>query len=90
MALNLTEAEKAALSPDMRILAEIGEAEDRGDDEAAFELRKRMNYSAETLLAAKLSMGADWVRAQGWKLQAAEAKYGKDWLEREIDPRDFG
>ena len=62
----------------------VVEAVQRGDHETARELRKQVIYPAEALLAAKRNMGAEWIRAQGYKTETAEAKYGKDWLDRDI------
>lgn len=60
------------------------EADRRGDEETARELRKQVIYPAEALLAAKRNMGAEWIRKSGFRTETAEAKYGKDWLDREI------
>ena len=60
------------------------EADRRGDEETASELRRVVTYPAEALLSAKRNMGADWIRKQGFRTETAEAKYGQDWLDREI------
>ena len=82
MATKFTDAEKARMRPNTRILAEIHEAYDRGDDAAADELRKQLEIPAEALMAAKQSRGAEWLRKQGLRMETAERKYGKDWLDR--------
>ena len=82
MATKFTDAEKAQMDPNTRILAEINEAYDRGDKAAAAELRKQLEIPAEALMAAKLSMGAEWLRERGLRMETAERKYGKDWLDR--------
>ena len=82
MATRFTDAEKARMRPNTRILAEIHEAYDRGDEAAAAELRKQLEIPAEALMAAKLTMGAEWLRERGLRMETAERKYGKDWLDR--------
>ena len=69
MATKFTDAEKAQMHPNARIVAEIHEAYDRGDDAAADELRKQLEIPAEALMAAKRSRGAEWLRKQAcaWK-----------------------
>ena len=34
-------------------------------------------------MAAKRSMGADWIRIRGFRTKLADAKYGPDWLDRD-------
>lgn len=80
----LTPEQVAQLTPNGQLLHRLGEAVRRGDDETARELRKQVIYPAEALLAAKRNMGAEWIRKEGFKTETAEAKYGKDWLDREI------
>ena len=80
----LTPDQVAQLSPNGQLLHQVGEAMRNGDEETARELRKQVIYPAEALLAAKRNMGADWIRKQGFRTETAEAKYGKDWLDREI------
>lgn len=80
----LTPDQVAQLTPNGQLLHRVGEAVNRGDHETAWELRKQVIYPAEALLAAKRNMGADWIRKQGFRTETAEAKYGKDWLDRDI------
>lgn len=80
----LTRDQVAQLSPNGQLLHRVGEAVERGDHETARELRKQVIYPAEALLAAKRNMGADWIRKSGFRTETAEAKYGKDWLDRDI------
>ena len=82
MVTKFTEADKAAMSPNVRIVAEINEAYARGDDAAASELRKKLVIPAEALMNAKITRGADWIRERGLRTETAERKYGKDWLDR--------
>lgn len=81
---SLTPEQFAQLTPNGQLLHRVGEAIERGDDEAAWELRKQIVYPAEALLAAKRNMGADWIRKRGLKTETAEAEYGKDWLDRDL------
>ena len=80
----LTQDQVAQLSPNGQLLHRVGEAVERGDHEAAWELRKHIIYPAEALLAAKRNMGADWIRKRGLNTKTAEEKYGQDWLDRDI------
>lgn len=80
----LTPDQVAQLTPNGQLLHRVGEAMRMGDEQAAWELRKQVIYPAEALLAVKRNMGADWIREQGFRTETAEAKYGKDWLDREI------
>lgn len=74
----------AELSPNGQLLHRIREADRRGDHETAGALRKQVVYPAEALLAAKRNMGPEWIRKEGLRTETAEAKYGKDWLDRDI------
>ena len=77
-----TEEEKQQMTPNSQLLVEILEAKRAGDYEKARKLRQNLIIPAEALMAAKRSRGADWLRAQNLRLETAEAKYGKDWLDR--------
>lgn len=61
----------------------LNDAEERGDDKLVKELRGKMIWPAETLLATRDSRGADWLLEMGYNLVEAERKYGKDWLHNE-------
>lgn len=78
----LTEQEKSTLTPNGRLLVEIMEAKQAGDDEKASLLRQNLIIPAEALMALKRSGGAQDII--DWKLrtETAEAKYGKDWLNK--------
>jgi hypothetical protein len=80
----LTPEQVAQLTPNGQLLHRLIEATRVGDERTASELHKQVVYPAEALLAAKRNMGADWIRKRGFRTEAAEAKYGKDWLDREI------
>ncbi len=80
----LTPEQFAQLSPNGQLLHRLSEAMRRGDEVAASELRRKVVFPAEALLAAKRNMGADWIRKEGLRTETAEAMYGKDWLDREI------
>ena len=82
MALELTEEQEQRLTPNGRLLAKILEAQKRGDEDLASELRMDLIIPAETLMATKKNMGADWIRSEGLRTETAEEKYGKDWLDR--------
>lgn len=82
--MSLTPEQVERLSPNGKLLYLVGEAERRGDEETVRELQKQIVYPAEALLAVKRNMGANWIRQRGFRTETAEAKYGKDWLDREI------
>jgi hypothetical protein len=82
--MSLTPEQVERLSPNGKLLHLLGEARKRGDEEAERELRKQIVYPAEALLAAKINLGADWIRNEGLRTETAEEKYGKDWLDRDI------
>ncbi len=82
MALELTDDQDQRLTPNGRLLAKILEAKKCGDYDLAQELRKDLIIPAETLMATKICMGADWIRERGLRTETAEEKYGKDWLDR--------
>lgn len=80
--LNYTPEEYAQLDEQTKLLVDITEASMRGEDELSWALTKKLIIPAETLMAAKLANGADWIRHRGLRTETAEVKYGKDWLER--------
>jgi hypothetical protein len=80
----LTSEQVAQLTPNGQLLHRLGDAIQRGDDASTSDLCKKVIFPAEALLAAKRNMGAEWIRNQGFRTETAEAKYGKDWLDREI------
>ena len=83
MAANLTEEQVAALPEGLRVIHRMQRARDRGDMETYRRLQRKMNVPAETLMAAKRSMGADWIRSRGFRTELADAKYGPGWLDRD-------
>ncbi|MBF0251735.1 MAG: hypothetical protein HQL35_14025 [Alphaproteobacteria bacterium] len=62
------------------ILPMLLDAERAGDEATAADLRKRMVYPAEALLAARDSMGPEWIVTEGLNCSEAERKYGPNWL----------
>ena len=80
----LTPDQVAQLTPNGQLLHRLIEATQAGDEETASKLHKQVIYPAEALLAAKRNMGAEWIRAEGYRTETAEAKYGKDWLDKDI------
>ena len=66
----------------VRLLTHINELirEDKWDEAAI--LRQQMHLSAQTLMAAKKFAGPQWVRDQKLRTEAAEMKYGKNWLDQ--------
>ena len=78
----LTPEQYNQLDEQGKLLADITAAKQAGDYEKAALLRQNLIVPAEALLALKRSRGAQVIR--DWKLrtETAEAKYGKDWLDR--------
>lgn len=58
------------------------QARDRGDMETYRRLQRQLKVPAETLMAARRSMGADRIRLRGFRMELADAKCGPDWLDR--------
>ena len=68
--------------PELELYDQLWAAEADGNDELAFNIRKKIKFSAASLMAAKKTHGADWVRTQQFDTTKADEKYGPDWLER--------
>lgn len=66
------------------LLKKLADAEARADEAAEDEIWRQIVIPAESLLATKLSFGADWIRREGLNTSEAERKWGKDWLDRDI------
>ena len=66
----------------VRLLMHLSELTNADRWEEAQILRQQLIVPATALMAAKKSMGADWVRKQGLRMETAEAKYGKNWLDQ--------
>ncbi|NMM43614.1 hypothetical protein HH303_03935 [Rhodospirillaceae bacterium KN72] len=60
----------------------LNDAFARGDMETYDALMREIEAPAEALMAAKKSMGADWVRKKGFNTKRADEKYGPGWLDR--------
>ncbi|MBE1237402.1 hypothetical protein IHV25_07045 [Phaeovibrio sulfidiphilus] len=65
-----------------RLMHDLIMAQGRGDWATAGELLKQIDIPAEALMALKRTSGAERIRELGVKTATAEAKYGKDWLDR--------
>ena len=83
MAANLTEEEFESLPENLQVIHRMQQARDRGDRETYHRLRRQLKVPAETLMAAKRSMGADSIRKRGQRTELADAKHGPDWLYRD-------
>lgn len=81
---DFTDDDLERFAPNDALLQQLGEAEARGDEAEADAIRRQIIYPAETLLAIKESRGADWLRSRGWRLDEADRKYGKGWLDRDV------
>ncbi len=67
---------------DMDIVREILDLHEKNDREGAHKLMQTLLIPADCLMATKKVMGADWLRKKNYRLDLAEEKYGKDWLDR--------
>ena len=59
----------------------LGDADNRGDFDEAERLAKEVYFCAESLMARKRAFGKEWLLENGRKLDTAELKYGKNWLD---------
>ena len=50
--------------------------------EEADRLSRLIEFSPESLMAVKIAMGADHVKASGLRLGRADRRYGSGWLDR--------
>lgn len=80
----LTDADREGLEGNTLYLAESDAADDAGDEGAAEAWMRKCQLPASALLFLKMSRGADHLRDGGYDLSAAEKRFGKDWLDREI------
>ena len=51
-----------------------------GAKDLAMKIFSKMPLAPESLLAAKETMGADWIRQRNLNTSRADAAYGTDWL----------
>lgn len=70
----------ATATEEEKLLADIFDAKERGDEHLAWELMRKVDFPAEALMAAKMANGADWIKQKGLRTHTAEAKYGRNWL----------
>jgi len=81
--IHYTDEELERLAPNDEILPKVIEAQRRGDNALAMELRRQMIYPPVALLGLKRNLGPNWIRESGFNTIEAERKFGKDWLERD-------
>ena len=67
----------------MDLIAEMIDALGRKDRKKAAELRPKIKFTAESLMAGKKLFGADFIRKRGYNTENADAKYGPGWLDSE-------
>lgn len=77
-----TPEEYAKLDDQGKLIVDAVEALRRGDRDTSWELTRQLDIPAHALMAAKKANGAEWIRQKGLKTATAEAKYGKDWLDK--------
>lgn len=80
--IEYTAADLERFAPNDEVLPKVLDAEMRGDEAAACELRRQMIYPAESLLMIRDVLGAEWLRKQGWDTSEAERMWGKAWMDR--------
>lgn len=66
----------------IELMDALDAADEAGDEERACEIRKQIPFAAPALMAAKKSMGADWIRKRCYNTTLADEKYGEGWLDR--------
>ena len=64
------------------------EAMDRGDEEAMAKYDRLIKLAPSSLMAIKITCGADYIRENGFNTEYADAEYGPGWLDRKED-RDY-
>ena len=64
------------------------EAMRRDDEEAIAKYRRLIKYAPSSLMAMKITCGADYIREMGYNTEYADAEYGPGWLDRKED-RDY-
>ena len=76
---NFSETELEAMSNgdllDARLLADQA-----GEEDLAMKIFSKMPLAPESLLAAKETMGADWIINNNLNTSRADAEYGTQWL----------
>ena len=55
-------------------------ANDANDYDLASKVFTKLPLAPESLLAAKATMGADWIRQRNLNTSRADAEYGTNWL----------
>ncbi len=78
----LTPEQYNQLDDQGKLLADITTAKQAGDYEKAALLRQNLIAPAEALMALKRFRGAQVIRDWNLRTETAEAKYGKDWLDK--------
>jgi len=64
-------------------LSESQEADNAGDEDAAWAWLSMAELPAHTLMFLKKGSGAQFIRDMGFNTAPADAMYGADWLDRE-------
>jgi len=81
--IEYTQEDFKRFAPNDALLSKLFAAEKEGNDELAAEIRKKIVYPAEALLAFRDNMGAEEIIAMGLNDSECVRKYGKDWLYNE-------
>ena len=76
------EAQKR-LSRNNRIRERMRAADEAGDYDEARRLWATQVFSARILMAAKMSMGADWIRERNLDTHLADIEFGLGWLDKD-------
>ena len=79
--MKLTTLERETLPRDLVVVADMFEAQDRGDEVEYYRPFRELNVPAETLMGLKRSGRSNLIRELGLKTDLADAKYGPGWLD---------
>lgn len=80
-----TDEDLARFAPNDDVLPRLLDARRRGDQAEEDRLMREMIYPAEALLGFKEALGAAWIREKGIRTDEADRKFGKGWLDRDVN-----
>ena len=64
------------------LMNRIEQEEATGNDDAVKQLMTQLLIPAKALMVAKKTMGAAWIRENGYRTDEADREYGNGWLDR--------
>ena len=76
----MAQAEVLPLGDQLDIIVKMIALEEKGKEDEAFKLRKKIPLPAYMAQYAKEFLGVEFLKNCGWSMAEAEAVYGKDFL----------